>query len=96
MGGVVSRPVADAGEFRCPRCWWRRQEEVAAKTAICFSGLLVATYERTCWTTSRTLPSLSNRTAEVARAAACLDHVVRDRMIESDVEDILVKEESGR
>ena len=39
MGGVVSGPVTDADEFRCPRCWWRRQEEVAAETAICFFGL---------------------------------------------------------
>ena len=80
-GGVVSGPVIDAGEFRCPRCWWRRQEEVAAKTAICFSRLLAAMYVRAERLRVLYLPLLSNRTAEVARTAACLDHVVRDRMI---------------
>ena len=79
----MSGPVADADEFRRPRCWWRRQEEVAAETAISFSGLLA-------------LPLLSNRTAEVARAATCLDGVVRDQIFEPEVEDVLVKVESGR
>ena len=60
-GGVVRGGVAahvidgrcrERARDRCrraqPRVLVRRQEEVATETAICFSGLLVATYARTC------------------------------------------------